>query len=268
MFGATFEPSGSAAGREVLTANRTYYVATTGNDSNSGLTAGSPFLTIQKAINVVAALDVSIYDITIQIADGTYSANNITTLKNPVGSGQVTLLGNVTTPDNVILQTQIIKDTPGTIYVLKGFKFLNTTTGYFIFCSNGATIKFGIVNFGAGAGTAHIICINGGFVYINNYYTISAGTNYHFLVYNNGHVTMDYGTMNVSVVNTPAFYQFVSCADCSVIFFWPVLTFSGAATGTRYYAFMNGAIDTNGGGANYFPGSVAGILAPSGGQYA
>ena len=44
----------------------TYYVATTGSDSNSG-TSGSPFLTIQRCIDTVAAGD------TCTVADGTYT---------------------------------------------------------------------------------------------------------------------------------------------------------------------------------------------------
>jgi len=62
--------------REILTADRTYYVATTGNDGNSGLTVGSPFLTLQKAIDVIAGdLDIRGYNLTIQLADGTYTTD-------------------------------------------------------------------------------------------------------------------------------------------------------------------------------------------------
>jgi hypothetical protein len=45
------------------------------------------------------------------------------------------------------------------------------------------------------------------------------------------------------------------------------VTFSGAATGARYFANMNSIIQTNGGGANFFPGDSAGSTA-TGGQYA
>ena len=56
------------SGREVLTAARTYYVDPTGgSDSADGLTTSTPFLTIQHAIDVVASLDISIYDVTIDL---------------------------------------------------------------------------------------------------------------------------------------------------------------------------------------------------------
>jgi hypothetical protein len=42
-------------------------------------------------------------------------------------------------------------------------------------------------------------------------------------------------------------------------------TYSGSATGTRYLAVLSAWIYTNG-GANFFPGSVAGSVS-SGGQY-
>ena len=58
--------------REILTANRTYYVnKTTGSNSNSGLSSGTAFSTIQKAIDVACALDLSIYSVTINVADAT-----------------------------------------------------------------------------------------------------------------------------------------------------------------------------------------------------
>ena len=47
----------------------------------------------------------------------------------------------------------------------------------------------------------------------------------------------------------------------------PSYTFVGTATGKRYDIYLNGIIHTIGGGAGYFPGSTAGLVA-TGGQYA
>src|SRR5690606_11809299 len=78
--------------RQVLTANRTYYGQTDGDDSNDGLAdnSGGAFLTIQKAISVVAALDISIHNVTIRLEDTTW-ADSVSVVGPWVGSGAVTL---------------------------------------------------------------------------------------------------------------------------------------------------------------------------------
>jgi len=60
----------------------TYYVATTGNDSNDGLTSGTPWLTIDHALGQVSAFD------TVIVADGTYSERIIV---NGDNAGLVTI---------------------------------------------------------------------------------------------------------------------------------------------------------------------------------
>jgi hypothetical protein len=57
-----------------LTGNITIYVATNGNNSNTGLTVGSPFATVQKAWDTLYnGYDLNGYQATIQLADGTYN---------------------------------------------------------------------------------------------------------------------------------------------------------------------------------------------------
>lgn len=96
-------------GRELLSANRTYYVRTDGSDSNDGLTntAGGAFLTLQKAYDVVIqTLDLGGFIVTIQIADGTYSGGIAFNYdEGPVVNGQLYIRGNLTTPQNVVLDS-------------------------------------------------------------------------------------------------------------------------------------------------------------------
>jgi len=91
----------AGAGRTMLTADRTYYVnPTSGLDTNDGLTTGTAWETIQKAVDFVSGnLDLVSFDVTIQLADDTYVEP--VDLKPYLGSGDVTIKGNSVTPANV-----------------------------------------------------------------------------------------------------------------------------------------------------------------------
>lgn len=99
--------------REILQADRTYYVATTGDDTNDGLSTGSAFATIQHAWDSLADLDCQNYLVTIQVADGTYDEDSIDIYRGPIsnrpwGDPAVFILGNTTTPANCVLASSNI----------------------------------------------------------------------------------------------------------------------------------------------------------------
>lgn len=93
-YGGVVDSAPPVVTRELLTADRTYYVRTDGDDNNDGLsdTAGGAFLTIQKAIDVVGGLDLGIYNAYIQLS-GSFTLTESITLKDPVGAGNVFLQG-------------------------------------------------------------------------------------------------------------------------------------------------------------------------------
>ena len=99
-------------GRELLIADRTYYVRTDGNDSNNGLAndSSNAFLTLQKAADVVNNdLDLQGYKVTVQVADGTYAPSiygEATMRFENVTTGDVLVLGNAGAPENVIVGSQ------------------------------------------------------------------------------------------------------------------------------------------------------------------
>jgi hypothetical protein len=85
----------SALTREVLPADRTYYVRKDGSDSNTGLanTSAGAFLTAAKANSVVTTLDKNGHNITVQFSTGTWSES--TTINVGIGDGQVYWKGSL-----------------------------------------------------------------------------------------------------------------------------------------------------------------------------
>lgn len=259
----------SSASREMLTADRTYYVRTDGSDSNDGLsnTSGGAFLTIQNAINVICStLDVAGYTITIQVADGTYTTPIIA--KVFAGGGSIIINGNSGTPTNVVVNTtsaNCFTNTSGSIgYSIRYMKLTTTTSGNCIYCGLGSRAFFQNIDFGAAPGSAHLYVEQGGKIQAQATYTISGAATYHYVALSQGEVRVT-GSWTVTITGSPAFTSFAYSASVGFIHHSSV-TFSGTVTGKRYDASENAVIKTYGGGANYFPGNTAGTTA-TGGQY-
>jgi len=252
--------------REQLTAARTYYVRTDGSDSNNGLanTAGGAFLTVQKAVDVVATLDTSLYDVTIQVADGTYVTSWVI-LKNPLGSGTVTIKGNSGTPANVVIDGGFEKLSTGITFIVKDLKVINATSSNAIgfYCINGAAITLSNINFSTGF-VFHVLAAFEGVVRIETPVTISGGANVH--VYASTNAVVYFESVAYTLTGTPAFSTAFCVAEHTGVAQGGASTFSGSATGSRYSVTTNAAILVAGGGANFFPGNAAGSTA-TGGQY-
>lgn len=255
-------------GREILTANRTYYVRTDGNDSNTGLvnTAGGAFLTIQAAVNAVALLDISGYTVTIQIGDGTYTGAVV--LKNVVGfasDGNLIITGNASTPDNVIVSTTSANAFYGAglsvTWDIKNLKIITTTSGVGIY-AYGSKIRFGNINFGACASVQIYANQNGSIVGLSNY-AVSGNATCHILCDAKSLVAVNGLTITFS--NSPVFSTyFLDCGYVSLTYVFGMTFTDGATvTATRYRVRMNGVVES--GGAT-LPGGTAGS-ASTGGQY-
>lgn len=256
------------ADRERLTADRTYYVATTGSDTADGLTSAAPFLTIQHAYDVITdTLDVGGRIITIQLAAGTYTAG--LTLEVPwVGGGDVKILGDITTPTNVVIAPttgnciHLLQVTlSGRLYVL-GVKLTPATSGFGILHGGLGVVFYGFLNHGAVTGGFHLAsAVQGAVLSSTGPSTISGSANAYAL-------TID-GTLAqnqlVTLTGTPAFSSFTIAQNGSTQA-WAVQP-SGSATGQRFFVSTNAVIDTHSSAnATFFPGNSAGVV-QSGGQY-
>lgn len=266
----TFPNTTIVAGRELLTANRTYYVRTDGSNSNNGLanTSGGAFLTIQKAIDTVLKLDLGGNAVTIQVGAGTYTAG--ASVASPFVGGLVTLTGDTTTPANVIISTtstDAIYVANGAVLYVQGFQLKTTTTGACIKADGAGIVHingkmdFNVCNASAGW---HIFAANGAIVYLESNYTISSGADKHWLS-TDGAVLQMVGARTITLTGTPAFSQFAYASRLGLMQVYSA-TFSGAATGARYFIDSNSIIYTAGAGATFLPGNAAGTTA-SGGQY-
>jgi len=251
--------------RELLTAARTYYVRTDGSDSNDGLTnsSGGAFLTILQAINTVASLDTATYNVTISVGAGTFTASN--TLKDPLGAGNVTISGagsgsttiSVTSGNCFFAQTSVK-------YTISAMTLTTTTSGRGIYAYLNSFVAVGSdIVFGA-CPTAHMEANTDSTISSINSYSITGASAYHWRGDNGGRILA--AGITITTTGTMAYTYFCLVQNMSFARVNANTFTGGTITGTRYHASGNSEIYTNGGGASYFPGDVAGSTA-SGGQY-
>jgi hypothetical protein len=245
--------------REVLSANRTYYVRTDGSDANNGLanTAGGAFLTVQKAIDTVAAIDLSSYAVTIQMADGTYSGP--VTFKAYVGAGPVTIQGNTGTPSNVVLNStsgHLLEVGVTQKYALNGVKVQTSGGSYLpMYVRDGAHLELKNFVFGASGFGAGLYLSTGSSVDIRGPITIAASMARWAWI----EMCAQLNCFNqaFTITGSPTFSEFVNVTRLGVA----VLTgntYTGAATGMQYSVSSNAVLVK---GGDVYPGNAAGTSA-------
>lgn len=257
-------PAGVAGMREQLAANRTYYVSPSGSNANSGLSAGSPFATLQKAVDEAHRLDCSIYNVTIQLAAGSYAGAII---PRPLfGGGTLFVVGDNATPANVVL-TSGTQASGGAVVSISGVRFaLAVDYHHALSVQGGARLLVGKVDFGpTGLNGYHVNGSGVGEVVFEQDYAISGNARRHIAL--SGPVVASSTNRTVTLTDAPAFdLEFLYVSNSAVVTLWNPI-FIGSATGRRYSANTTGVINLYGKGATFLPGDAAGVTA-NGGVYA
>lgn len=243
--------------------------AITAGSAGSGTQTGQqvlPFLTIQKGIDVAVSVNGLTFNMTIQVADGTYTASN--SLKSYVGAGTWLLKGNSTTPANCVVSTTSANCFLGVnvlgAWWIDGFKVQTTTGGSCVFAI-GAPTNFSLFNFEFGAcALSHVRVWQQAIVgYSGSGYTISGATVNHWDLEDGGMINFQFITITTNAVAITTFLKMTNCAMARLA----SNTYAGAGptAGTKKYdMFLNSVANTGGG---VLPGSVAGT-AVTGAQYA
>lgn len=185
--------------REVLTANRTYFVRADGNNFNNGLTntSSGAFRQISKAIELIEKLDLNGFLVTVKVADGTYDSFRI--LKGLTG-GKCIIEGNPTSPQSCIIQ-EVGTDGYGidiqdswASYTITGFEIrVDFTANSVISVASGNTDKI-------------CLSINNSSVTIENirYNSTSGGNGYHLRIFSS------------NVISASGGHSFIGNAFCAI----------------------------------------------------
>lgn len=250
-----------APDRELLTADRIYYVRTDGSDSNDGLTnsSGGAFATIQKAIDVASqTLDTGIYDVYAKLGNtGTFTENVVG--YNLVGGGKFIIEGDTSTPTNTKWKasTGVVFTARNlyTTYVIKALEMSDAsaaTDG--VFAANGSYVQVENVYF-AGGFSRDMFMIEGAMIEITANYNVTGSSAVHI---NAQDAIFRMQGFTLTLTGTPAFSTAFAVCSRSATLIIRGDTFTGSATGKRYDVTLNGVIDTNGAGSTYLPGNSAG----------
>lgn len=243
--------------REVLSASRTYYVRLDGSDSNDGLsdTAGGAFLTPQKAVDTVAALDRSIYNVTIQLGAGNFATWSSGGL-GP-GSGYVRMLGlgaaSTSISTSVSGRDAVVIDNSNSFQIGDLKLSATGTNGCGIRLRNAILGTRSGLEFGACTYRTVLVMAGSRFV-CQAPLTISGGSTA-FISIEQGGGTFEVAGTTVTLTGTPNFSEAFAVVSSLGQGVFNALTFSGSATGSRYKASAGGVLAL---GGLTLPGNSAG----------
>ncbi len=266
------------------TANVTYYFRTDGNDTNcTGLTdaayvAGSypqacSFKTIQKGVNVAEGTFFNNFNITLQAGSesGTKTFTQCVTVSGLSGGGTLIIRGNGATTQWTCASGDPLTliGSGSTVTIQTGNLELYSTAGDIGLVEIQYGSKWSCGNgliFGTAANAyVYVHDTQGEALFTTCTFTIAGNASYGIDT-NGGRIFFESNT--VTLTGTPNWGGAFAFANNNGSIQADGGTFSGSATGARYNAYNGGVINTLGGGANYFPGSFAGVAdLASGGVY-
>jgi hypothetical protein len=267
--GGAEEEIGSGGGLVTLTANRTYYLAASGgSDSNDGLSAGAPFATFGKFSTVADSIFLAGFNLTLQLADGTYSITSEWLLPKPVGNGTLTLQGNTGSPQNVVISSSvncITVDNQST-WVVRGMQLTSSSTSLLSAIRN-SIINFEAIRFGS-ATFNHIVALTGGTVEaIGNYQVVGGSTSgAHWYFTGSGKIITSQRTVTMTgAFSFGAAWAWSDRGDGYCECFGMTFT-GGTVTGARALLRNNSVCFTNTASTTYLPGSGS-VTTAKGAQY-
>lgn len=277
--GTAWMVTGGPAYSEVripLTANTTFYVRTDGNDNNDGFsnTAGSAFATLQGAYNAIRQrYFANGFSVTFQLG----IAGSYVGLNHGTWPGTVIVRGDAANRPTYILTT--IAGTESVVVASNGLRLevldvsltsTPSTSCRGVWAQGGTILLSGIQFRSSGAGNVSaIFAENSGVVFAGGSIEIFDLTDLFFYGLTGARLYLGANTAcTITLQNALTLARaFVTVSELALVT-RRTCTFAGSgSTGQRYLASLNSVINTAGGGASYFPGTVAGAVS-TGAQYA
>lgn len=272
-----------------LTGNTNWYVnGSTGSDTlydgTSATISGShgPWATIQHAVNTISPTNLAGFNQTINVADGTYNQATSLSLGTTNGNGTIFIIGDTVTPTNCFIsstaQTAPVVSAiniSGGNWNIQGFEIgagigtVSSDPGSCIFLNGQANLSISNIAFG-NANSAHIDCAGSSNVNISGiiYLVSNAQFAYHMAAIH-GTIGTQGGSAPALVINGPVAVtqDFVLASQLGVVqVLYSSIANANLVSGRKFAAILNGVINTQGSGANYFPGTLGGLTG-TGGQY-
>lgn len=266
--------------RQTLAADLNVYIATSGNDTTGDGSSGNPWATLQFAWDAICgAYEQAGHNIIINVATGTYLPANFIA----VPSGEVHVIGNETTPSDVVILCDGTNDVVGNwgiigqpqlVYV-SGFTMnvtngLNSVAGFVIsgFGVSGCLLLiFGRISFETdSSGCLAVDCQEGCTLLIgqdsldNNFFNITMSGDWYqgFSATGGSKIFFDYNAFTLS--GTPNFTASFVEADLLSSIFFATGPPTGAATGIPFIATESSAIFTGTNDIAGLPGDATGVL--------